>query len=211
MNVLFLGPSGSGKDTQAELLVEQLGFTRVSTGDLMRDISDGEKDIQKMIRQAMNQGFLADNFVFGLTEIYLQHIKTEDIILSGSVRKDSQVELLDFTLFKVGKTLDKVIYFDLSDEESIKRMSGRLYCSNCYMNYHKIFNSPKRVDICDNCGSRLEQRDDDNTEAIKKRLIDFHKDNTEIIEQYVQRGILIKIDASKSIEEINAELLEILR
>ncbi len=211
MNLLFLGPSGSGKDTQAEFLVDEFGFARVSTGDLMRDISDGEKEMQVIIRDAMNEGFLADNFVFGLMQMYLSHLKADKIILSGCVRKASQIELLDFTLFKVGKKLDKAVYFELSDEEAIKRMTGRLYCPNCHSNYHKIFNSPKRVDICDSCGTRLEQRADDNTDAIKNRLADFHKDNDEIVSEYEKRGILIRIDAAGSIEKVHSELLEQLK
>ncbi len=208
MILLFIGPSGSGKDTQAEFLVSKFGFERVSSGDLMRDISEGEKEIQKLIRKSMNEGFLADNFVFGLMQIYLYNTSKENLILSGVVRRDSQVELLDFTLFKVHKKLDKVVYFELSDEEAIKRMSGRLFCPKCSMNYHLVFNSPKKVDTCDNCGGKLSRREDDHPEAIKLRLADFHKDNDKIIDTYEKRGILIRIDASKLIEEIHKEVVE---
>jgi len=210
MVLLFIGPSGSGKDTQAEFLVDQKGFERVSTGDLMRDISEGEHPIQKLIRKSMDEGFLADNFVFGLTQIYLANATNENLILSGAVRKESQVELLDFTLFKIGKKLDKVIYFDLSDEEAVKRMSGRLYCPKDGSNYHLIYNPPKKVNTCDLCGGPLERREDDNPEAIKARLEEFHKDNEAILEMYEKRGILIKIDASKSIEEVRGEVFQAL-
>lgn len=208
MILLFIGPSGSGKDTQAELLVEKNQFLRVSTGDLMRDISEGDHEIQKLIRKSMNEGFLADNFVFGLLQIYLSDNHSEHMILSGAVRKESQVELLDFTLFKVEKKLDKVLYFDLSDEEAIKRMSGRLYCPIDNTNYHLLYNPPKKVDTCDLCGSALKRRDDDNPDAIKARLLDFHKDNDAILSMYEKRGILIKIDASKSIEEVHRDVVE---
>lgn len=207
MILLFIGPSGSGKDTQAELLQEKFNFLRVSTGDLMRDISEGDHEIQQLIRKSMNEGFLADNFVFGLMQIYLADVNAEKMILSGAVRKESQVELLDFTLFKVERKLDRVLYFDLSDKEAIERMSGRLYCPYDNSNYHLVFNPPKRVDTCDLCGGKLERRADDNPDAIKVRLEDFHKDNEAILDLYEKRGILIKIDASKSIEEVHQDVL----
>lgn len=210
MILLFIGPSGSGKDTQAEFLEDKFQFLRVSTGDLMRDISEGDHEIQQLIRKSMNEGFLADNFVFGLMQIYLSDMKADKIIFSGAVRKETQVELLDFTLFKVEKKLDKVIYFDISDEEAVTRMSGRLYCPYDNTNYHLVYNPPKRVDTCDQCGGKLERRDDDNPEAIKARLVDFHKDNEAILDLYEKRGILIKIDASKSIDEVHQEVMKAL-
>lgn len=211
MILLFIGPSGSGKDTQADYLVKNFGYTRISSGDFMRQISDGESDIQKMIRQSMNEGFLADNFVFGLLQIYLQYMerqKIDNIVLSGVVRRDTQIELLDYTLFKVNKKLDKVVYFNLSDEEAVRRMSNRVKCENCSTNYNLIYDPPKVSGICDKCGGKLSRREDDNPESIKARLVDFHKDNDEIIGEYEKRGILVRIDAGKNIEEISKEVKE---
>lgn len=176
MNLLFIGPSGSGKDTQAEVLNKKFSFERISTGDLLREISDGQHNIQKIIKRSMNEGFLADNFVFGLLQTYLSHTTFQNIILSGSVRRLSQVELLDFTLFKLDRKLDKVIHFDISDKEAMLRMS-------------------------------LRGRADDNKLSIQNRLNDYHKDNDEIIEEYKKRGILININAEKSIEEVTKELI----
>jgi len=208
MVLLFIGPSGSGKDTQAELLVNSFEFKRVSTGDLMREISSGDHYIQEMIRKSMVEGFLSDNFVFGLLQIYLAHTHFDKIILSGVVRRDSQIELLDYTLFKINDRLDKVVYFDLSDEEATKRMTARTRCPKCGTNYNLLYNPPKQEMICDLDGTTLTRRPDDSEEGMKNRLEDFHKDNEEIIEEYEKRGILIKIDASKSIEEIHKEVLE---
>src|SRR6188472_577777 len=105
MILLFIGPSGSGKDTQAEILTEKFKFERISTGDLMREISEGENKMQQLLKKSMNEGFMADNFVFGLLQIYLADDHSDNLILSGVVRRDSQIELLDFTLFKVNKRL----------------------------------------------------------------------------------------------------------
>lgn len=206
MILLFFGPSGSGKDTQAEILNQKRGFFRVSTGDLIREISYGENEVQKILRESMNEGFLADNFVFGLLQIYLSKIDKNDIILSGAVRRLSQVELLDFTLFKINKKLDKVVYFNLSDEEAIKRMTSRLRCPVDQTNYNTIYNPPKVEGRCDLCGSVLTRREDDNEASIRKRLEDFHSDNDEIIEMYRKRDILLEIDALQSIEDVAIEL-----
>lgn len=206
MILLFFGPSGSGKDTQAELLNQKQEFFRVSTGDLIREISYGENEVQKILRESMNEGFLADNFVFGLLQIYLSKINKQNIILSGAVRRLSQVELLDFTLFKIDKKLDKVVYFNLSDEEAIKRMTSRLRCPVDQTNYNTIYNPPKQEGRCDLCGSILTRREDDNEQSIRKRLEDFHSDNDEIIELYKKRDILIEIDASQTIENVAIEL-----
>lgn len=207
MILLFIGPSGSGKDTQAAKLVENFNFERVSSGDLMRDVSDGDKEIQKLIRKSMDEGFLADNFVFGLLQIYLHNSNSENLVLTGAVRRDTQIDLLDFALFKSDKKLDKVIYFDISDEEAIKRMSNRYECSVCGTNYNKVYSPPKIEGVCDkNDGGQLEKREDDNPESIRKRLEEFHKDNQEILEEYEKKGILIKIDSSKGIEEVYSDL-----
>ena len=212
MNLLFIGPSGSGKDTQAEVLVEKYNFERVSTGDLMRDISEGDREIQQLIRKSMDEGFLADNFVFGLLQIYLHSTNVENLVLSGAVRRDTQIDLLDFALMKANKKLDKVVYFEVSDDEAIERMSSRYRCPVCLTNYNLISNPPKEPGKCDkNDGGVLTRREDDNPESIKKRLEDFHKDNTEIIEEYSKRNILVKIDASKEIEEVSQQLFTALQ
>ncbi len=208
MILLFIGPSGSGKDTQAEQLVSKYNFHRVSTGDLMRDISDGDKEIQQLIRKSMDEGFLADNFVFGLLQIYLFNTQSENLVLSGAVRRDTQIDLLDFALMKANKKLDKVVYFELSDEEAIERMSSRYRCPVCLTNYNLKTNPPKEAGKCDKEGALLTRREDDNPESIKKRLEDFHKDNKEIFEEYEKRGMLIRIDASKSISEVTTELFQ---
>ncbi|MFS8130741.1 MAG: adenylate kinase family protein [Candidatus Dojkabacteria bacterium] len=206
MILLFIGPSGSGKDTQAEKLVEKYNFHRVSTGDLMRDISEGDKEIQKLIRKSMDEGFLADNFVFGLLQIYLYNTESKDLVLSGAVRRDTQIDLLDFALMKANKKLDKVVFFGLSDEDAVERMSNRYECPVCNTNYNLKFNPPQVEGKCDKDGATLERREDDNPESIKKRLEDFHKDNTEILEEYEKRGLLVRVDASKGISEVTTEL-----
>jgi adenylate kinase len=206
MNILFYGPSGSGKDTQAEFIVENYGYRRISSGDLIRDIAHGPTEIQQLLQKRMNEGFLPDYFALGVLEVYLKEVHEENVIFSGTVRNAPQVELFDQMLSNVGRKLDKVFYFELSDEEAIKRMSGRLYCPVCNLNYHKLYSPPLKVDTCDNCGGKLEQREDDTDEGIHKRLEAFHRQNDHIIQKYKDRGILVTFDASKGIEEVREEV-----
>ncbi|RMD76716.1 hypothetical protein D6810_03155 [Candidatus Dojkabacteria bacterium] len=210
MNVLFIGPSGSGKDTQAEKFVANKGYLRVSTGDLLRLISEGDNEIHRIVRLSMQKGFLSDSFVFGLLQIYIEHIGNDKVIFSGVVRRFSQIDLLDFVLFKSNKKLDKVVYFELSDEIAIERMSSRVRCSKCLKNSTIKNFDESATYVCQSCGGILTRRQDDNPESIKARLSDFHKHITEILEEYHKRNILFKVDASKSPEEVYKVLSEII-
>ena len=210
MVLLFIGPSGSGKDTQAQFLVNDFGYKRISTGDLIRELVEGEHPTQLRIRNSLTKGFLPDGFVFGLLEIYLEKEENPNLIFSGAVRRITQVELLDNVLSLTGKKVDKVVYFELSDEEAIKRMSSRYRCPKCQRNYNLQTNPPKVSLLCDIDQTPLTQREDDTVEGIKNRLEDFHKFNDDIISEYEKRGVLLKIDASKDIEEVKSDLKELL-
>ena len=210
MILLFIGPSGSGKDTQAEFLVNQANYKRISTGDLIRELIEGENTTQNRIRENLRQGFAPDYFVFGLLEIYMSKESSKDIIFSGSVRRISQVKLFDEMLAETNRKLDKVILFELNDQEAIKRMTSRYRCPVCSTTYNLISNPPKNGLTCDLDGAQLTRRDDDNEESMKIRLAEFHKDADEIIQEYEKRGLLTRIDANRPIEEVREELFSIL-
>lgn len=206
MILLFIGPSGSGKDTQAEFLVNESNYKRISTGDLIRELIEGENTTQNRIRDNLRKGFAPDGFVFGLLEIYLAEENTQDIVFSGSVRRFSQIQLFDETLSLTNRKLDKVVYFELSDEEATQRMISRYKCPTCSRNYNLQTNPPKNGLVCDDDGAQLTRRDDDNEESMKLRLAEFHKEAESILAEYEKRGISVRLDASKTIEEVKAEL-----
>jgi adenylate kinase len=210
MILLFIGPSGSGKDTQAQFLVDEANFKRISTGDLIRELIEGDNTTQNRIRENLMRGFSPDSFVFGLLEIYMMQEASENIVFSGTVRRVSQVKLFDDVLSLTDRKVDKVIIFELSDEESVERMTSRYRCPVCSKTYNLLSNPPHNGLTCDIDGATLTRREDDNEESIKIRLAEYHKDADGIALEYEKRGILTRINANRPIEEVRSELFTLL-
>jgi len=204
MVLLFIGPSGSGKDTQAQLLQDKFDFKILSSGELLRDISVGNTIMETSIRRALNEGIILDQLVYALLQIYLEYSQLKNFILTGFVRSANQIHKLDSCLYDIGTELTKVVYFKLTDEVAIKRMSGRMVDKRNGKIYHSQLNPPPQDAI-----PFLEKRPDDSvTDSYLKRLREFHRDNVEIIHDYNKRSLLMSVDASKSIEEIHDELIK---
>ena len=207
MVLLFIGPSGSGKDTQADILKEERDFDTVSSGELLREISSGETRMQRIIKDQMNKGFLPDRIVYGLLEMYFAGTDWERLIMTGVIRRHSQIEMLDNALINYGHKLTKAVYFQLSDEIAVKRLGGRRVCEPCSLNYHLDFGPPKAEGKCDKCSGPLIQREDDTPDGIKARLSAFHQESEPILRTYKERGQLLTIDADHGISEIQEELV----
>lgn len=203
MVLLFVGPAGSGKDTQAEILAESNKFTVLSTGQISRDDVQTGSERGKKIKEFINSGkLIPDDLIYEILGERLKQTENKNIILTGVVRSFVQIEMLDKVLRSEGLKLDNVVYFKLSDEAAIQRIANRVMNILDGKIYHMIFNPPpKDIDQ-----KNLVVRDDDKPEAIKVRLDLFHKNYDKILEEYKKRGILIEIDASKSIEEIANEV-----
>jgi len=202
MVILFIGPSGSGKDTQANILMKKESYNVVSTGDLLRQVSEGSSQMQKYLKDDMNKGFAPDMLVYGLLEVYLKESSFDNFVLTGGVRRATQVELLDKTLENYGDDLDLVFYFKLSDEEAIKRLKSRLKDPVT----GEIYNSETNPPPTEVVGRLTKRTDDSEIEFALNRLRDFYKDSEQIVNKYKSREILVEIDASKSIDEIASEI-----
>ncbi len=209
MSLLFIGPSGSGKDTQADVLARDFGYQIVSTGDLLRAEMANKTPLGIEAEKYVNQGrWVPDEIVYEILGNKVKNINTDKVIFTGVVRTPEQVELLDSTLSSSGKVLEKVVYFELSPDEAIKRLSNRWICPKDNQNYHTIFKPSKVEGVCDKCGTKLIQREDDKPEAILKRLEEFKKNNENILEKYKKQNKLLKLDASFSIQEVSNNLLK---
>lgn len=206
--ILLLGPQGSGKGTQGELLAKKLGIPLISMGDLWRKEIENKTEWGKKYQAAYNQGLLApDDWTSALAARRIQEPDAKDgFIFDGYPRNLAQKDLSDAFV----KFTDAIV-LRLSDEEAIKRLSGRRVCSKCGKNYHLDFNPPKASDSCDGDGAQLTVRSDDTPEAVGNRLAIYHAETEPLIDTYRERGILKEVDASKSIEEVHREIIKSLK
>lgn len=208
----FIGPSGCGKDTQAELLSEVYKIPNISTGDVLRDLY--ERKDQLGIEAAnywLDGHWVPDELMTLILEKQLNGNDCKNgFILNGYPRTFEQVQIYDSEL-NSKFPLNAVVYFDLSDEEAVKRLSNRRVCPKCGDIYHLIFKPSKDNAKCDSCDAILEQREDDKKELILERLASFRKSIEDILNFYENKNLLIKIDAAPSIKEIHQTLKQKIR
>lgn len=207
--VVFLGPPGAGKGTQSALLGERLSFVQISTGDLLREAVKNGTSLGKKAKAFMDEGKLVpDELIIEIIEEKLEHLYDKNIILDGFPRTIKQAQALDELLKRKNRNLNAVILFDISDEEVIKRLSGRRVCPTCGAVYHIIYNPPKNDGLCDRCGSPLIQRDDDKEDVIKKRLEVYHSQTSPLIEYYGNKVVVV--DATQDKEYVYNKIISVL-
>lgn len=210
MILVFLGPPGAGKGTQAKLLSQRMGFLHLSTGDLLREAVKNQTPLGKKAKEYMDRGELVpDELIVQLIEETMP--KDGNVILDGFPRTVNQALALEEMLRVKGEKISKVLFFDVSDEVIIDRLSGRRVCSKCGAVYHVKYNPPKVEGVCDLCGGTLVQRDDDKEEVVRKRLEVYRKQTHPLIEFYQERGIIYKLDAGKGVEELFEEVKGLVR
>ncbi len=207
--LMMLGPPGAGKGTQAKRIAERLDIPHVSTGDMLREARRKGTELGKKAAEFMNAGDLVpDDVVIGIVR---ERLEEEDaaggFILDGFPRTRPQAE----ALAEMGVELDAVINIDVSDDEVINRLGGRLSCPSCGAVYHEEAKPPSKDNICDECGHEgLITRDDDRPEAIKQRLKGYHKQTAPLIEFYEKEGVLKNVsgvgDPNSVTEAIVSEL-----
>jgi adenylate kinase len=208
--LIFLGPPGAGKGTQAKLLSQRMGFLHLSTGDLLREAVKNQTPLGKKAKEFMDRGELVpDELIVQLIEETMP--KDGNVILDGFPRTVNQALALEEMLRVKGERISKVLFFDVPDEVIIDRLSGRRVCSKCGAVYHVKYNPPKVEGVCDLCGDTLVQRDDDKEEVVRKRLEVYRKQTQPLIEFYQEKGIIYKLDAGKGVEELFEEVKGLVR
>jgi len=202
MIVVFLGPPGAGKGTQAQRLVEEKAFKHLSTGDMLREAVKKGTPLGLKAKEYMERGELVPDDL--IVELIKENLPEEgNVILDGFPRTVAQAEALDKMLSHLGKKIDAVILFEVPDEVVIERLSGRRIDPKTGKVYHIKYNPPPE-------GVEVIQRNDDKPEVIKKRLEVYHKQTAPLIEYYSKKGNLYKVDATKKPEEVYREILKIL-
>ncbi len=199
----MLGPQGSGKGTQAKMLSKRFNIPHVSTGDIFRENIKNQTELGKEISSYVNSGKLVPSEVTNkVMEEELKKNKYENgYILDGYPRDLSQAEFFD----KIDE-INYAILIDISDEETIKRLSSRRQCKKCGKIYGAV-NLEEGQKECKECGGELIQREDDKPEAIKKRLEEYHNKTKPLIIFYEEKDKLKKINGQQSIEKVNKDIL----
>jgi len=208
--ILFHGPSGSGKDTQVDLLVQKYEFESIGTGEMFRSMyKEGDVESIKAYQYWSKGQFVPNNLVYSMLNRWIKRFDNSKPWAFVSVVRDvGQIPLFDDLLAKNNRNLDVFVHFLLSEELAIERMSLRKICPNCDTTYHDKYKPEKVNGYCDKCGTKLIRREDDQPEKIKLRLKEYNKTIAPIVQIYRQRGVLIEIDASPSIEEIHIQLIK---
>ncbi|MFA4834096.1 MAG: adenylate kinase [Patescibacteria group bacterium] len=205
-NIIIMGPQGSGKGTQADVLSQKLGIPHISTGDIFRENIKEKTALGEKIEEIVKTGELVPDEI--TNEVTKQRLLKEDtkngFILDGFPRNLTQAEFLD----KV-KEIGLVLEVWISDKEAIKRISQRRTCLKCQKVYHLIYNQPKNDEICDECGEKLIIREDDKPATIKRRLNLYHKETKPLLNYYKDKGIYKKIDGMPPIPEVTKQIAQI--
>jgi adenylate kinase len=205
LNLVLLGPPGAGKGTQAERLVSDFDLPYYATGDILRAAVKDETPLGKEAKGYMDRGELVpDELICKVIMERIDQPEAEDgFLLDGFPRNEEQADILENALENRERKLTAVLLIDASDDEVIKRISGRRVCVKNQHVYHVDFDPPKHEGVCDQDGSRLMQRDDDKPETIKKRLEVYHAQTKPLIDYYESRGTLRRFDGSRTPSEVH--------
>jgi len=208
MNILLIGPQGSGKGTQAEILLKRSGLFYVEMGGILREAAKNNQTIDRLIN--VEGKLVPDDIAFSLVieKIEKEIPEKDNILFDGFPRSVAQYEMLSTWLLGFGKKIDVAILIDISDDESIRRLSARRKCADC----GKIWNlvtepQPPSPDKCE-CGGDLKQRKDDTPEAIKERLSAYHAVTDKLVSLLREKDVLMKVDGTKPIDEVTKDIVE---
>ena len=213
MQILLMGPPGAGKGTQAANLAAELKIPHISTGDMFRAAVREGTPLGKKAKESMDKGELvSDEVTVGIVRERLQKDDCKSgFILDGFPRTVEQADALSKILADLNLNLTKVLNIHVPAEDLIERAVGRRICKKCGATYHVKFNPTKKQDVCDECGSELYRRADDNAKTMKSRLAVYDESTRPLIEYYQKAGVYVEIDGRQSIEQVRAALFDALQ
>jgi len=210
--IIIFGPPGAGKGTQASGLVEEFGFDYIATGDILREAIAQKTPLGQKASEYMNRGQLVpDEVMIPIVEERLSAgSRGNGFLLDGFPRTVRQAEMLEEATSRNGIAIDKAIYLKTSREVIVQRLSGRRVCPKCGATYH-VKNIPPRVPgVCDKCSTALVQREDDQEEAIVRRLEEYERQTADVIDYYRKKGILTEIDGDLPVEVSYPQIVKLI-
>ncbi|XMB86608.1 adenylate kinase [Mycoplasmatota bacterium WC44] len=204
MNLLIMGPPGSGKGTQSKLISEKYDVPHISTGDMFRTAMREQTKVGKLAQKYIDRGmYVPDEVTIKLVEERLQEEDCKKgFLLDGFPRTIYQAEKLDELMENMGKKIDHMFKIEVDSYVIVKRLSGRRICPKCESSFHLEFNPPKVKGVCDKCGSELTVRSDDTTETAIKRLEVYLKNTYPLIEYYEDKNLLRNIYGLGTIDRV---------
>jgi adenylate kinase len=210
MRFIFLGPPGVGKGTQAEGISSRENIEHISSGELLRNAVDDKTEIGLKAKEYIEQGLLVpDELVVNIVADRINSVECKrGFILDGFPRNLVQAKILDNTLNKLKKRIDRVFSFTASEEVIITRIAGRRICKSCGADYHEALSPPVNCNVCDKCGSKLFQREDDYPDTIKVRLKVYKEQTEKLIDYYKKEGILVEVNSNGKKSEIQQVIID---
>jgi adenylate kinase len=206
--LILLGPPGTGKGTQAKLIAERLRLLHVSSGDLFREALSQGTDLGRKAKAYMDRGELVpDEVTIAMIEERVRQPDAQHgVVFDGFPRTLRQAQALDEALGRQSKSADAALLITASDDEIVRRLTGRWLCPNCGEIFHEDSRPPQQPGRCDACGTELGQRADDKPEVVRERL-QKQKPSRELLDYYRAQGKLVEIDGGQGMEAVTSDLL----
>ncbi len=209
VDLVFLGPPGAGKGTQARVIAETFGLTQLSTGDALRAAVASGSEAGQKAKAVMEAGELVSDEIVNaiVAETLDQHEFASGVIFDGFPRTQAQANALDKMLAERSRNIAAAISLEVDEAVLVTRISGRFTCAACGEGFHDEFKTPAQSGVCDNCGgTEFKRRADDNAEAVATRLEEYHRETAPLLEYYHKKNLVKPIDAMKAIDEISHDL-----
>ncbi len=211
INVILIGPPGSGKGTQAELLREKNGFVHYSTGEVFRDSIARKTPVGLEVEECVTSGRLVpDEVVLRVVNAFVAEHAGKPTLFDGFPRTIPQAKGLDKVLAEYRVTVDMAVLVNLPDDEVVKRLTARRQCRKCSKIYNLSFKPSKVAGVCDDCGGELYQRKDDSEETIRGRLAVYHQQTEPVLLYYSEQGKLERIDGALGRDRVYQEILKLI-
>lgn len=206
MNIILLGPPGAGKGTLSSKILKEKNAVQIATGDIFRYNISNKTELGMKAKSFMDKGDLVpDELTIDLVWDTFDKLEKEEntiVLFDGFPRNMKQAKALDCGMEERNTEISKVVYFNVDSQILIDRITGRRVCPDCGETYHIKNHKPEKEGICDRCGGKLIQRNDDNYDTVKNRINIYNEQTSPLIDYYKEAGKLITIDGAKTPEEV---------